>query len=87
MRGGGSRVRRVARLGAEITQTLAEMGDTHSRVRSGNQSEPENNCGEAVQILTQASAKGGAHDGGRCLNRGGRAAMKPVHNYFFVRGA
>jgi hypothetical protein len=44
----------VARLGTEIAQALAKLGDTHREVRSGNQSGFESNCGEAVRILTQA---------------------------------
>jgi hypothetical protein len=43
----------VARLGTEITQTLAKLCDTHGRVRDENQSVFENSCGEAVLILTQ----------------------------------
>lgn len=42
----------VARLCAEIVQTLAKVGDAHREVGSGKQSEPENNCGETVWILT-----------------------------------
>jgi hypothetical protein len=44
----------VARLGAQITQALAEVGDTHRGMRRENQSEYVNNGGEAVWILTQA---------------------------------
>ena len=36
----------VARLGTEITQTLAKLGDTHLRVRSENQSGFEKCAGE-----------------------------------------
>ncbi|OGS97450.1 MAG: hypothetical protein A2Y51_04420 [Gallionellales bacterium RIFCSPLOWO2_02_60_31] len=43
----------VARLGTEITQTLAKVGDTHRGVRSENQSGFENNYGWFVIILTQ----------------------------------
>jgi len=45
----------VARLGTEITQALAKVGDTHLSVRSGNQSMFENNCGKSVIILTQSA--------------------------------
>ncbi|MDO8262607.1 MAG: hypothetical protein Q7T21_05215 [Gallionella sp.] len=58
----------MARLGTEITQALAEMGDTHRGVRSGNQSGFENNCGEAVRILTHASPVYGAVSRGKCFN-------------------
>jgi hypothetical protein len=57
----------VARLGTEIAQTLAKVCDTHRGVRSGNQSGFENNCGEAVRILTQASPVYGAVSREKCF--------------------
>ena len=42
----------VSRLGAEITQALAKLCDTHRSVGIENQSEYENNGKEAVMILT-----------------------------------
>ncbi len=51
----------VARLGTEIKQALAKMGDAHRAVRSGNQSGLENNYWETVRILTQASSRYTTH--------------------------
>jgi hypothetical protein len=46
----------VARLGIEVTQVLAELGDTYWNVRSGEQSGFENDyVVETTVILTQAS--------------------------------
>jgi hypothetical protein len=53
----------VARFGTEIAQALAKLGDTHRGVRSGNQSGFENNCGNAVEILTQAPIRYAAYKG------------------------
>ncbi len=58
----------VTRLGAEITQALAKLCDTQRGVRSVNQSGFENNCGEAVRILTQASPVYGAVSRRKCIN-------------------
>jgi len=45
----------VARLGAEIMQALAKMGDAQRGRRGGNQSGFENDCGKVMRILTQPS--------------------------------
>jgi hypothetical protein len=48
----------VARLGAEVMQALAKMGDAHRGVRSGKQREFANNDGEAVDFNPGFARKG-----------------------------
>ncbi len=47
----------VARLGTEIAQTLAKVGDAQRGRRGGNQSGFGNDCGEVMRILTQGTAE------------------------------